>query len=47
MNLERRGPYPEDPDIAEFARCMMEAASRLGERDRRGVEARLRSSYHL
>lgn len=40
-------PYPEDPDIAEFTRCMMEAASRLGERDRLGVEARLKASYRV
>ncbi|MBT1003060.1 glycosyltransferase [Paenarthrobacter sp. DKR-5] len=40
-------PYPEDPDVADFARCMMEAASRLGKRDRHGVEARLRASYRL
>jgi hypothetical protein len=40
-------PYPEDPDTAEFVRCLMEAASRLGESDRRGVEARLTASYRL
>lgn len=40
-------PYPEDADISDFAVRMLEAAGRLGEKDRRGVEKRLRSAYRV
>ncbi len=40
-------PYPEDPDITDFAHLVLEAAGRLGEKDRKGVEDRLRSMYRL
>lgn len=40
-------PYPADPDTANFARLVLEAAGRLGEKDRKGVEERLRSLYSV
>ncbi|MDD0858811.1 hypothetical protein NHF46_15800 [Arthrobacter alpinus] len=40
-------PYPDDPDINDFTHRVLEAAGRLGERDRKGIEDRLRSMYRL
>lgn len=39
--------YPEDPDIADFAARMLAAAARLSDKDRRGVETRLKTTYRV
>lgn len=40
-------PYPTDPDILNFANCMLDACRRLTEKDRQGLEAKLRAMYRL
>lgn len=40
-------PYPEDPDITDFARLVLHASEELNPQDRKGVQERLRSMYRV